>query len=381
MGFGKRLNKKYNKVPAVKFVDNILKGPKQPGEEDVSDLYNAIAQGGVEQRGLIEKNRSSLTSLADTLAQRQTSLANQSGVENRGLITSLRPQLSPLDQQYRQQALASAANARVQGAQLSDKLLRDATDSGRTLADSQSAQLQRDIASQQPEAQQNLREALASTVGLRGGGAAHAFQRQATDTAAGLERGQEQIRQQQEQARQNAINMGYSTNEDLLMQELGIDQGTLEAIHNSGRQDLIDEVNGLLQEAQGRQGKIEGIEANRGATQFNTQQDFGNKNLTEAQDRSNANIGVMQNSHEFANAGNMAKFQNESNMRNQVINTGLQLGAAYFTGGASLAAQGAASAANSQSGGQGLGQTILSRRRRPVGSGQGSGTNLQGFGY
>ena len=321
--------------------------PKLPGLQDYSPLNDLLEKGGVEQRGLINDNQAKLQSLADALAARQQGLVASGGTEQRSLISGIRPQLNPLGDQFRSGSLGAAQTAQSAAEGRNKQYLGDVLSGGQDLEKAQSAALQRDVLAAQPELQQQLRESLAGTVGLRGGAASRGAQRLATQAQAGIESGQEAINRdalaRREQARLGALESNRGVTENLAQQALGIDLNTLQAIYSSGRQDLINEANALLSEAQGRTNALTGIEGQRGTTGLAAQDQATQQLLSESQGRSQGKIDLGQLQREQQQARDIAKYQNSANLRNTFLQGGLQFAGSRF-GGASAAGSAAKAA-------------------------------------
>ncbi|MGD9724872.1 MAG: hypothetical protein AB7V39_00490 [Nitrospiraceae bacterium] len=168
---------------------------------------------------------------------------NQSGANQRGLITGLRPKLEPLSTQFKTDRSGLGQNFISQAGDASGALSRATVGAGR-----------QQILESVPEETQNLREAIASSGTNRGG------------TFLALKAKQDQERGRSIGNLTTEANIeNLRSKQGAIRDVFGLDADTQEKLFASGRQDLIDEMNNLLQEEQNRTsalGQIYGMQIN-----------------------------------------------------------------------------------------------------------------------
>lgn len=314
---------------AVTGLSSLLGGGQNlPDVPDSSPLQQALRESIAKRQQLLESGLKEQGDLSTGLSTDLASMINAAGQEQQNLIRGLRPQLSPLSESLRSQTSAEAARARQEAARMGQDLTNVPTE----LADRQSAQLRQQVLEAQPEAQQQLREALAASGQLRTGRAARGAQDLAVQAQRAITTGQENIQQQALADQLRARELAFQNDANFLERELGLNQDVIQAIFNSGREDLISEANALIGEAQQRN---QGLQQNR--------QDLGERQiglvgartggLSQLEQEQNAGVsGFQQSQQEQQYARELANTQNRNNRRNQLINTGLQLGGMVFGG-------------------------------------------------
>lgn len=307
MGFS--LKKTLKKLDPSK----LLKG-KVPNAPDLSPIQAQLEKGGAEIR-----------SLAEALYGRQQPIINAAGEETRRLAARIRPEGKAITDEFGRQIDADQASAIAAQTALGDRLLQQAGTVPDEIAQRESAALRSRTLAAQPELQQSLREALAGTVGVRGGAAARAQQRQAVDVARNLGRGEYDIATQairdKTTAQQNAANRGFDANTALALANLGIDENTARAIMSSGREDLINELNTLTNEVNTRTDRNLANETERGG-----------RLVSEAETRRGGLTDLTQQNINNQFAREAAKAANKNSFVRGLINTGATIAGGMFGG-------------------------------------------------
>lgn len=185
---------------------------------------------------------------------------NASGQRQRGYITGLRPQLQPLSDQFRTGTSALSGQYRGNVAGRGQQFVGDVGNAASAVGTNLSDQLKRHTLEAQPELQQGLRESLAATGGLHRGAASIAAQRQNIEAGRQIGEGQSDIALNELQGRQSALGQVFGADTDAAAKSLGIDTGALQALFNSGREDLIREAQALIDEEAGRVSSIAGLQ-------------------------------------------------------------------------------------------------------------------------
>jgi hypothetical protein len=187
---------------------------------------------------------------------------NDSADKQNRITTNLTPKLAALNDPYKQQSLGAATGAQDEARARSASFLNDVGSSSDKIGENLSqALLRRTMQGSQQQSQQ-LREQLGSTGGLQNGASSAAFGNLAGQTANNLYEGNNNIINQQLQARQDAMGKAYDVDQNLITNKLGISQDTLAKLYASGRQDLIDEANSLMGIEQNRSGAVQGAQVN-----------------------------------------------------------------------------------------------------------------------
>lgn len=185
---------------------------------------------------------------------------NQSGTRQQQMIGGLRPKLAPITDKFAADRAdltkGFTADIASKGRGLIDTLSTGAD----TIADMESEAAKSRILSAQPELNQNLRETLAAS-GMNRGGALLAGQ-----TKIGQSLGREvgeanrEISTSALRAKQDAVKTAFQTDAAAAERATGINADTMQAVLNSGREDLINELNALLEEERNRTGSIVGLQ-------------------------------------------------------------------------------------------------------------------------
>lgn len=192
-----------------------------------------------------------LINQANAGADRQEQVAH-------GLTTSL----APLSSQYKTDALANSAGLKTQVAALGKGFQADQAKLGEDQATNASNTLKQNVLAAQPEIQRSLRESLAASGGLERGAAPAAFARAGEAAANQIGQGEAAIAQQKIAGLQDASQRVFGANTDAVSKATGLDSNTLQTLLSSGRQDLIQEAQSIMQAERDRTSNLLAITQN-----------------------------------------------------------------------------------------------------------------------
>jgi hypothetical protein len=185
----------------------------------------------------------------------------QKGLAQRNpLIKGLPRQLGAVGSKYQSGVGNLLAKTQAENRLAGENYISASADTSGKLANSLGASVNQRILAAQPALAGQLRENLAATGGLQRGAANVAFTNLARDASAQISDAQTGITQQMLADKQAALSKVYGYNEDFLKNELGINAETLNALFQSGRADLVNEVAQLLDESHGAQADRMNIE-------------------------------------------------------------------------------------------------------------------------
>lgn len=190
----------------------------------------------------------------------------QAGQQQRQLIRGQAPKLKAGREQFGTDIGSILAQFQQQGGAQREQFLQDIGDVTGERAQALSAQLRQRTLESTPELQRRILEAQAATGGIQRGSTQAALTQLAVGQGAQIARGETEIAQQEQVARQAAIERVFAADERELQTVLGINAQTLQALFQSGREDLIREAAQLLDENQRRtsnQLAIDQISANQ----------------------------------------------------------------------------------------------------------------------
>lgn len=190
-------------------------------------------------------------------------MANQSAKRQGEIATNVRGQLAPLTQDYSKGVQGLATGLQSQVASSADKYVRDQEGASQALNRSLSDELKQRVMSSQPELQRQLREGLAASGQLRSGAATAANMGLASDLANQIGQGQTKIQQADLQARQAALETAMQMNDKALYTATGMNKDQMQAVFQSGRQDLIDEASALIEAEKSRLNAVAGLAQNQ----------------------------------------------------------------------------------------------------------------------
>jgi hypothetical protein len=217
-----------------------------------------IAGGGAVAGGLIDSITRKKRGGVDTAPL--TNIVNSSGDEQRSIIGSLKPKLQPLTDQYQSNVNGAVDKAQEDRASTNNAFLSSLRDKRSQMADEDMNQAKTHILQGVQPAQDAIREQLSgSGVGLQGGAAFKALSQPVLDANKQIGDYANNLDLTNRQAEISAMDKVNTGDNSFIAQKLGIDKDTYDTVMNSGRQDLINEMNGYLQEAQQREADKLGI--------------------------------------------------------------------------------------------------------------------------
>jgi hypothetical protein len=190
-------------------------------------------------------------------------MANQSAKRQGEIATNVRGQLAPLTQDYSKGVQGLATGLQTQVASNANQYVKDQETASQALNRSLSDELKQRVLSTQPELQRQLREGLAASGQLRSGAAAAANTNLANELASQIGQGQMKIQQGDLQARQAALETAMQMNDKALFTATGMNKDQLQAVFQSGRQDLIDEASALIEAEKSRLNAVAGLAQNQ----------------------------------------------------------------------------------------------------------------------
>lgn len=220
--------------------------------------YLAAAQLGATALGSVLGRKKKAPSAPDYSGLINT--LNQSGAAQRNMAASLRPKLQPLTDRFATDRNNLSKNLTTTLANTGNQFVQDTAKAGSELGEAEASAARRRILGAQPELNQNLRETLAAS-GLNRGGALLAGQNRINQTL-GEQLGEVEsnLALQGLRGKQDAIRQAYQGNTEAAFRATGLDADTMERVLASGREDLINELNALLQEEQNRTRAVTGLQ-------------------------------------------------------------------------------------------------------------------------
>lgn len=190
-------------------------------------------------------------------------MANQSAQRQGEIASNVRGQLAPLTQDYSKGVQGLATGLQTQVANSADKYVKDQEGASQALNRSLSDELKQRVMSTQPELQRQLREGLAASGQLRSGAATAANMGLSNELASQIGQGQMKIQQGDLQARQAALETAMQMNDKALFTATGMNKDQMQAVFQSGRQDLIDEASALIEAEKSRLNAVAGLAQNQ----------------------------------------------------------------------------------------------------------------------
>lgn len=209
---------------------------------------------------------------------------NSSANRQNEIAANQRTGLAPMTTQYGTDMRGLSDDYQAKTKAAAGEYIQDQATASEGLNRSLSDTLKQNVLSQQPELQRQLREGLAASGQMRNGAAGAAQAGLANSLAQQIGQGQREIQTMDLQARQQALQVANSMNDNALQTATGMNRDTLNQVFASGRQDLIDEATALLN-----------IEANRSEGIVGALQGQNTYDLA-SQSAANANSNQLQSS-------------------------------------------------------------------------------------
>lgn len=173
--------------------------------------------------------------------------------EQKNIIASRRPQTQQLSTQFGQDMAAKTAEYGANRANIGNQYFQEAGKMQDSTGTQLTDVLRRRRLETLPQEQQALGEAIAAGGGGGTGAQLQAATNLATQASKDVGEGITNITLQQGQQRAQALKDKFGMDTETADKVLGLEAGTLDALFQSNRQDLIDEANSYLEEAVRRQ--------------------------------------------------------------------------------------------------------------------------------
>lgn len=209
----------------------------------------AAVGAGVAAGGLLSSisNRKRQTPGVD--AGRLNGIVDTGTDQDRTMINSLRPRLQPLTDNYENNVNSAVDKTAGARADMNNAFLSSLRDKRGQMAEQDMGQASQRILQGVKPAQDQIREVLSgSGVGLQGGAAVKALSAPVLDANKQIGQYASDLDLKNREAEISAMDKINTGDNDFALQKLGIDKDTYATVMNSGRQDLIDEMNSLLEE-------------------------------------------------------------------------------------------------------------------------------------
>lgn len=210
--------------------------------------------------------------LAASLSKKnKVSPINDSGMReavNAGADTQIRTAqgltsaMQPLSATYKADSNANSAALKNDTAGLGKAYIESMKTLGDEAGTNASNTLKQNVLAAQPDIQRSLRESLAASGGLDRGAAPVAAARAGQEAAAQIGQGESAIAQRKIANLEAATTKVFGANTAAVTQATGMDQGTINTLLASGRQDLISEAQSIMEAERNRTTNLLGIQQN-----------------------------------------------------------------------------------------------------------------------
>ncbi len=194
--------------------------------------------------------------------------ANQGADKQVQLAQGLTSSLAPVNAQYKTDAMANSAGLKTDVAGLGKAYIDAQTKNAGDAATLASNTLKQNVLTAQPDIQRSLRESLSASGGLDRGAAPAAFARAGEAAANQIGQGEAAIQTEKLKAVNDATQKVFGANVDAVTTATGMDASTIQTLLNSGRQDLINEAQSIMQAERDRTSNLLGIQQNGNTQQL-----------------------------------------------------------------------------------------------------------------